>query len=119
MLDAVETRDGDVVIAPAGLELRDGPAFITFHEHAADFDGQENIGLTAAATVDGRTVHLRIERALSDFGISRSPLRSTLALARAGRRLRRRLTAEADRRDVLLPRFAELDFVRPPRRARR
>ena len=110
--DAVETADGYVVTAPAGVNICDGPAFVTFHEHSETFDGQENIGLAGTATVRHGEVHVRIERALSDFGVARNPLRSAISMIRVGRRLRPRLSAEADRRGVQLPDFADLDFVR-------
>jgi len=64
----------------------------------------------------GGEVHLQIDRALSDFGVPRSPLRSAVTIFRAGRSLRPRLAAEAARRHTTVPSFDELGFRRPPRR---
>jgi hypothetical protein len=115
---AVETTDGYVVVPPAGLDVRDGAAFVSFHGHAEVFDGQENAGFVGDASVRGGEVHVRIDRALSDFGVPRSRLRSGLMMMRAGRALRPRLAAEAARRDTTVPAFDDLHFVRPSRRSR-
>ena len=109
----VETASGYVVVPPAGLDVREGRAFVSFHEHAEVFDGQENAGFSAEVTVRDGEVHVDLQRALSDFGVPRSQLRSAIAMLRAGRSLRPRLATEAARRDTRVPSFAELRYVRP------
>ena len=49
---AEPTADGFDVVVPAGVEIVDGPAFLSFHTHDEVFDGQENIGLAGHAHVD-------------------------------------------------------------------
>jgi len=112
---AVPTADGFDVVLPAGVEIVDGPAFLSFHTHREVFDGQENIGLAGHARADGNVVHVTVDRALADFGVSRSAVRSAVAMLRAGRALRPRLRTEAARRGVALPGFDDLGFVRPSR----
>jgi hypothetical protein len=67
------------------------------------------VALTAAI------VHVTVDRALADWGVAKSAVRSGLAMWRAGRALRPRLTTETARRGVSLPDFDDLDFVRPSR----
>jgi hypothetical protein len=110
---ARSTAAGFAVVPPAGIQVRPGPAFLSFHTHAERFDGQENVGLTGAASVctlpSGETeVRIRVDRALADFGVPRSRVRNALHLFRAGRRLRPRLQVEAARRQTTVPRFDEL-----------
>jgi hypothetical protein len=108
--EAVETSDGYVVVPPAGVRVEDGPAFVTFHTHAALFDGQENIGLAGRCVTRGDEVHVTVDRSLNDWGVPRNPLRNAISMLRAGRRLRPRLVAEAARRGQRLPTFDELDL---------
>ena len=113
---ATPTADGFDVVVPAGVEIVDGPAFLSFHTHREVFDGQENIGLAGHARTDGGgVVHVTVDRALADWGVAKSAVRSGLAMWRAGRALRPRLTSEAARRGVSLPVFDDLGFVRPSR----
>ena len=117
---AAPTADGFDVVLPTGVEIVDGPAFLSFHTHGEVFDGQENIGLagharTASPHQCGGVVHVTVDRALADWGVSRSAVRSAVAMWRSGRALRPRLTSEAARRGVSLPGFDDLDFVRPSR----
>ncbi|MET0663119.1 MAG: hypothetical protein ABWZ42_08305, partial [Ilumatobacteraceae bacterium] len=98
-----------------GVEIVDGPAFLSFHTHREVFDGQENIGLAGRARTTDGVVHVTVDRALADWGVATSAVRSGLAMWRAGRALRPRLTSEAARRGVGLPVFDDLDFVRPSR----
>jgi hypothetical protein len=114
-IGAERTPDGFDVVLPAGVEAGDGPAFLSFHTHADVFDGQENIGLAGSARIEGNVAHVRVDRALADFGVSRSKVRSGIEMWRAGRMLRPRLRTEAARRDVALPSFDDLGFVRPKR----
>jgi hypothetical protein len=113
---AEPTDDGFDLVVPAGVNVVDGPAFVSFHTHDEVFDGQENIGLAGRAHMTDGVVHVRVDRALADWGISKSPVRSAVAMWRAGRALRPRLQTEAARRGVTLPRFDDLGFVRPTRR---
>ena len=112
---AEQTPDGFDVVLPAGVEIVDGSAFLSFHTHNEVFDGQENIGLAGRATNDDGVVHVTIDRALADWGIPKSAVRSSIAMWRAGRALRPRLQTEAARRGVALPTFGDLGFVRPRR----
>ena len=112
---AEATSDGFDVVPPAGVEILDGPAFLSFHTHDEVFDGQENIGLAGHATNRDGVVHVRVDRALADWGVSKSPIRSGVSMWRAGRALRPRLRTEAARRGVALPTFDDLGFVRPSR----
>ena len=110
---ARSTADGFAVVPPVGIEVRPGPAFLSFHTHGERFDGQENVGLSGTASVGtlprGETeVWIRVDRALADFGVPRNKVRNAVHLVRAGRRLRPRLEAEAARRDTTVPRFDEL-----------
>ena len=110
---ARRTADGFAVVPPVGVEVRPGPAFLSFHTHADQFDGQENVGLTGTAFVDDGPngepeVRVRVDRALADFGVPRSKVRSTVHMIRAGRRLKPRLQAEAARRGTTVPRFDDL-----------
>lgn len=111
--DAIPTADGFDVVLPAGVEIADGAAFLSFHTHNEVFDGQENIGLAGRARTGDGVVHVSIERALADWGVPTSAVRSAVAMWRAGRALRPRLRTEAARRGVSLPEFADLGFVRP------
>jgi len=113
---AVPTADGFDVVLPTGVEIVDGPAFLSFHTHNEVFDGQENIGLAGRAdqNADG-VVRVTVDRALADWGVSTSAVRSGISMWRAGRALRPRLQTEAARRGVRLPTFDDLGFVRPSR----
>jgi hypothetical protein len=64
---------------------------------------------TAAATIKPvRTpAHFGI---LNDFIVPSNPIRRAVYLMSAGRRLRKRLDAEAQRRGQTVPRFADLGF---------
>jgi hypothetical protein len=107
-------QDGFLVVAPAGVEMGDGPAALSFHTHREEFDGQENIGLVGTCSVVDRepdgsyVVRVRVDRALADWGVPRNSMRSALAMAAAGRRLRPRLAAEAARRGGILPTFEQV-----------
>jgi hypothetical protein len=105
---ASPTTDGFVVEAPAGVEMADGPAFLSFHSHAEVFDGQENVGLMGHARVRGGEVQVTVDRALADWGVARNPMRSAWDMIRTGRRLRPRLTSEAARRGQALPTYADV-----------
>ena len=109
---AVATDDGFEVQAPAGVDIVPGPAFLTFHRHAASMDSQENVGLAGQATVGDGVVRVRVDRALNDFPVPRNAVRRSLLMMRAGRRLRPRLAYEAQRRGQQPPAFADLGVRR-------
>jgi hypothetical protein len=112
-ITATAPEDGFDVEAPAGVEVRPGPAFLTFHSHVATMESQENLGLAGEATVRGNTVHVTVTRALNDFPVPRNAIRRSVHMLRAGRNLRPRLAHEAERRGQAVPAFTELDFRRP------
>ncbi len=66
---AERTPDGFDVVVPAGVEIVDGPAFLSFHTHNEVFDGQENIGLAGRARTADGVVHVTVDRALADWGV--------------------------------------------------
>jgi len=110
---ARQTADGFTVVPPVGVDVRPGLAFLSFHTHAEQFDGQENVGLAGTASVEtvstGETeVRFSVDRALADFGVPRNKVRNALHMMKAGRLLRPRLQAEAARRGTTVPRFDEL-----------
>lgn len=118
-VDVTETIDGYELVAPAGIDLIDGPAFASFHTHAEVFDGQENIGLAGRVVAGASGARFVVDRALADFGVPKSKVSAATAMWRAGRALRPRLQHEAARRGVRLPTFDDLDFQKPakPKRA--
>jgi hypothetical protein len=109
------TDDGaQLLVGAAAPALADGPACITAHGHAEVFMGQENrtvIGTVTAWQPGSGPVMFRAERALADWSLAGSKMRSGLALLSKRRTLAPRLTAEAGRR------FQPVPEVRlPPRR---
>ena len=113
--DAVQTPRGFRLRAPVGIEIGDGPACLTFHAHGAAFESQENISVTGHCRNVGEHVEFEAQRALNDFIIPADPIRRVIHLVSAGRRLRRRLDAEAQRRGQRVPRFDELGFGKAKR----
>jgi hypothetical protein len=108
---AEQTASGFRVLPPAGVDVVAGPASLTFHSHGEVFDSQENIAIVGRSHVnaDG-TVDFEAQRALNDFIVPKNPIRRTLYMLAAGRRLNKRLDAEAARRGQQVPRFADLGF---------
>ncbi len=111
--EAAPTSTGFRMHPPAGVDIVSGPASLTFHSHSEVFDSQENIGIVGqcVANADG-TVDFEAERALNDFVVPKNPIRRTVYMMSAGRRLNKRLDAEAARRGQTLPRFADLGFAK-------
>jgi len=109
--DAEPTASGFRVRPPAGVGVVPGAASLTFHGHGEVFDSQENIGLVGSCRVnaDG-SVDFEAQRALNDFIVPKNPVRRMIYLAAAGRRLSKRLDAEAARRGQTAPKFADLGF---------
>jgi hypothetical protein len=110
--DAEQTPSGFRVRPPAGIDLVDGPACLTFHTHGPAFESQENASVTGHCRNVGDYVEFEAERALNDFILPANPLRRAVYLMSAGRRLRRRLNSEARRRGQTVPRFDELGFTK-------
>jgi hypothetical protein len=109
---ARSTADGFAVVPPVGIEVRPGPAFLSFHTHGERFDGQENVGLSGTASVgtlpSGETeVWIRVDRALADFGVPATRC-AMLCTCQSRAPAPARLEAEAARRDTTVPRFDEL-----------
>jgi hypothetical protein len=102
--DAERTVDGFLVRPPAGVEVGSGPTCLTAHWHDESFSGQENVVLvgTAEPADDGR-VHVRVERALSDWSITGSRLAKTAGFLAKGRDLSKRLAVESARRGQPAP----------------
>jgi hypothetical protein len=117
-VSAAATDDGFEVQAPAGVDIVPGPAFLTFHAHAATMESQDNLGLAGVATVDDGAVHVRVDRALNDFPLPRNAVRRAVQMMGAGRRLRPRLAYEAQRRGQQVPAYADLGYRRSSRRTR-
>ena len=108
---AEQTATGFRVVLPAGVDVVAGPASLTFHSHGEVFDSQENLAMAGRAHVnaDG-TVDFEAQRTLNDFIVPKNPIRRTFYMLSAGRRLNKRLDAEAARRGQSVPRFADLGF---------
>ena len=110
---ADQTARGFRVRPPAGVDIADGPACLTFHTHDEHFESQDNISLVGhcrnSQSADG-TVEFDVERTLNDLILPKNPLRRTLQMLSAGRRLRTRLESEAARRGQTVPTFDELGF---------
>jgi hypothetical protein len=109
--DAEKTPTGFRLRPPAGVDIVGGPAMLTFHDHGEVFDSQENIAVvgTSHVNADG-TVDFEAQRTLNDFIVPKNPIRRTIYMLSAGRRLDKRLDSEAARRGQTVPRFAELGF---------
>ena len=105
---AEPTAEGFRLRMPAGVEVADGPACLTFHSHGEVFDGQENITIVGRCEQSGEDVEFRAERALNEFVVSANRFRRTVHIVRARRKLRCRLESEARRRGQRVPRFDEV-----------
>lgn len=113
--DAVRTSTGFRVRPPTGITVVDGPACLTFHTHSEAFESQENITVIGRCRTSGEFVEFDAERTLNDFVVPANRLRRAAQLMSAGRRLQRRLDAEARRRGQRVPRFDELGFNKAKR----
>lgn len=101
---AERTDDGYLLTPPAGVDLPAGPACLTAHRHSPTLDSQENVVMVGQAEPadDGR-VHLRIDRALTDWSLTGRRLSRTMGFMANGKTLRPRLEAEAARRGQPAP----------------
>jgi hypothetical protein len=111
--DAEQTHNRFRVRPPAGVDVVDGPACLTFHTHGEVFDSQENISVIGRCRNGGEYVDFDAERTLNEIILPANPLRRAVYMMSAGRRLRRRLGSEARRRGQRVPRFDELGFSKP------
>jgi len=99
------TGDGLVLeLGPGAPPMSPGPACVTMHGHAAQFTGQENHTLVGSLTVQPGALRLRVDRALGDWSLSGNRAQTALRFLSKGKVLRRRLVAEAARRDQSVPR---------------
>ena len=110
--DAERTPSGFRMRPPVGIEIVDGTACLTFHTHGPAFVSQENISVTGHCRTVGEYLEFEAERTLNDFIIPANPVRRVIHVMSAGRRLRRRLDTEAQRRGQRVPRFDELGFTK-------
>ena len=113
--EAQRTATGFRLRPPAGVDIPPAPACLTFHTHSEVFDSQDNISLIGRCRTsdsDGDTVEFDVERALNDLILPKNPLRRTVHMLSAGRRLRTRLDSEAARRGQTVPTFDELGFTK-------
>jgi hypothetical protein len=110
--DAEQTPTGFRVRPPAGVGVADGPACLTFHTHGEVFDRQENISMLGRCRNAGECIEFDAERTLNEIILPANPLRRTIYLMSARRRLRRRLGSEARRRGQRVPRFDELGLAK-------
>ena len=111
--DAEPTSTGFVVRPPAGVDIVDGPACLTFHTHGPAFESQENTTAIGHCRNVGDRIEFDVQRTLNDFGIPANPVRRAVHLMSAGHKLKGRLEIEARRRGQTVPRFDELGFTRP------
>jgi hypothetical protein len=104
MHSATRAGDGFDLGVPAGMPApAQGPACLTFHKHAEEFRGQENIVFVGQAQPTGSGAHFQVERVLPDFSLAGNGLQMALAFMRAGGRLNPRLRQEAARRNQAVP----------------
>ena len=110
--EAEQTATGFRLRPPAGVDVIEGPACLTFHTHSAAFYSQENLSVMGRCRTAGACIEFDAERALNDLILPANPLRRALYLMSARRKLTRRLDAEARRRGQRVPRFDELGFTK-------
>ena len=96
--------DGVSVHLGPGAPVRaPGPACLTVHGHDPLFRNQENHTVVGALERAGEGWLLRVERALGDWSLAGGSLRMSIGFLSKGPALRRRLRAEAARRDQPVP----------------
>ena len=96
--DGISVRFG-----PGAPPLAPGPACLTIHGHDPQFRRQENHTVVGSLEAADGGWALRVERALGDWSLSGGSLRMPLGFLSKGPALRRRLRAEAARRDRPVP----------------
>ena len=90
-------------IGPGAPAFEPGPACLTVHGHDPLFRNQENHTVVGTLERAGEGWLLRVERALGDWSLAGGSLRMSLGFLSKGPALRRRLRAEAARRDQPVP----------------
>jgi hypothetical protein len=113
--DTEQTPTGFRVRPPAGVDVVDGPACLTFHRHSQVFDSQENITMIGRCRNAGEHIEFDAKRTLNEITLPANPLRRTVYMMSFGRRLRPRLVSEAHRRGQTVPHFDELGFSKRKR----
>ncbi|HUS16799.1 MAG TPA: pyridoxamine 5'-phosphate oxidase family protein [Chloroflexia bacterium] len=95
---------GFALQVPRGMpEPAEGPGCLTFHTHAEQFAGQENIVFVGRVHGSGAEAQFEVDRLLPDFSLPGGKLQVTLAFMRAARQLTPRLKQEAARRGQPVP----------------
>ena len=90
-------------VGPGAPALAAGRACLTLHGHDPSFKSQENHSVVGALEPAGEGWLLRVERALGDWSLAGGSVRMALGFLSKGPALRRRLRAEAARRDQPVP----------------
>ena len=110
---ADQTARGFRVRPPAGVDIADGPACLTFHTHDEHFESQDNISLVGHCRIANQQT-AQSNSSSSGHSTTSSCPRTRCAgrcsMLSAGRRLRTRLESEAARRGQTVPTFDELGF---------
>lgn len=105
-------------LGPGAPALVPGPGCLTLHGHPERFTGQENHTFVGTVRADHDGACLYVERALADWSLVGGPLRMGVGFLSKGPKLRRRLGAEAARRDQPVPKVrfpAEVGAARSAR----
>jgi hypothetical protein len=98
----VRTGSGFEVLLPAGVTGTPGPVCLTFHRSSGT-GGQENVVLLGSTTGSGDLLEVEVERALTDWSLAGGPVGRTWSFLRHAKELRKRVRAEAARRDQPVP----------------
>ncbi|MFI9840812.1 hypothetical protein ACIHFD_27530 [Nonomuraea sp. NPDC051941] len=98
----VRTRRGFEVLLPAGVTGSPGPVCLTFHRSSGT-GGQENVVLLGSTTGSGDLLEVEVERALNDWSLAGGAVGRTWSFVRHAKELRKRVRAEAARRDQPVP----------------
>jgi len=101
---AVRNEAGFDLRLPVGVQAADGPVCLTFHRHGPAMEWQENVVLVGTATGESDRLSVRVERALNDWSLSGNRRERNRSFLGQGKMLRKRLEAEAARRDQPVPR---------------
>jgi hypothetical protein len=98
-------------LGPGAPSIEPGPACLTLHGHPERFTGQENHTFVGTVTAGPGDMRLRVERALGDWSLAGGTLRMAVGFLSKGPKLRRRLVAEAARRDQAVPKVRFPSFA--------
>lgn len=103
--DVQRTESGYELLLPAGIETpAAGPVCLTFHAVGAGLATQENVVMVGALAGSERdVVRVDVERALNDWSLAGTRRQSNRAFLQAGRQLKGRARAEAERRGQVVP----------------